>query len=90
MEVTEAVILAGGAGTRLRSITMNKIPKGLTKIQGKAILEWEMEWLAREGVNHVVLAVGHLANKISRGFGKSYSSQYGGSIKIEIIEGGAI
>jgi len=83
MKVTEAVILAGGKGTRLRSITLNKIPKGLTEIQEKPILEWELEWLAREGVNHVVLAIGHLSDKIQEHFDGEYRSNYG-EVEIEI------
>jgi len=83
MDIKEAVILAGGKGTRLRSVTMNKIPKGLTEIQGKPILEWELEWLAREGVNHVVLAIGHLADKIEAHFDGTYEGEHG-TIDIDI------
>ena len=79
--VKEAVILSGGSGTRLRSVTQNKIPKAMTKIKGHSILEWQLKWLSREGVSHVVLAIGHLSDQIQSFIGDSYSSKYG-DIKI--------
>ena len=81
MMVKEAVILSGGSGTRLRSVTQNKIPKAMTKIKGISILEWQLQWLSREGVIHVVLAIGHLSDQIQSFIGDSYSSKYG-DIKI--------
>ena len=77
MKVKEAVILSGGSGTRLRSVTQNQIPKGMTKIKGLSILEWQLQWLSREGVSHTVFAVGHLFEYIKSYFGSSYSSKYG-------------
>ena len=77
MKVKEAVILSGGSGTRLRSITKNKIPKPMTKIKGISILEWQLKWLSREGVSHTILAVGHLNEKIKSYFGSSHSSKFG-------------
>jgi len=77
MMVKEAVILSGGSGTRLRSVTQNKIPKAMTKIKGLSILEWQLQWLSREDVSHIVFAVGHLFENIQSYFGSSYSSKYG-------------
>lgn len=77
MDINEAIILAGGKGTRLRSVTMNEIPKGLVKIQEKAILRWEIEWLAKHGVRRVILAIGHLSDKIIGEFGKVVGTPYG-------------
>ena len=77
MMVKEAVILSGGSGTRLRSVTQNKIPKAMTKIKGLSILEWQLQWLSREGVSHVILAIGHLSDQIQSLIGDSYSSKYG-------------
>lgn len=75
--VKEAIILSGGSGTRLRSVTRNQIPKAMTKIKGLSILEWQLQWLSREGVSHVVLAIGHLSDQIQSFIGDSYSSKYG-------------
>ena len=74
--VSEAIILSGGKGKRLRSITMDEIPKGLARVKDKTILEWEIEWLAREGVNHVILALGHLANIIVEKLGNKINTKY--------------
>ncbi len=78
----EAIILAGGKGTRLRSVTRNVFPKGLTPVKNKPILGWEMEWLAREGIQKVILATGHLAERIEDAFGTKYDTSFG-SLNIE-------
>lgn len=94
--VTEAIILAGGKGTRLRSVTQDMIPKGMTPIQEKPIIEWEFEYLAREGINHVILALGHHSELIEKEFGSSYETEFGNidlSISIEkekLGSGGAV
>ncbi len=77
MAVKEALILVGGKGTRLRSITNDSIPKTLAKIQNRPILEWELEWLVREGFRHAILATGHLSEKIQMAFGKEFETQFG-------------
>lgn len=77
MEVKEAVILSGGQGTRLRSITENNFPKSLTKIKDKPIIEWELEWLAQYGINHAILAIGHLSEKIINHLGDTYHTKHG-------------
>jgi NDP-sugar pyrophosphorylase family protein len=74
---TEAIILAGGKGTRLQSITGDRLPKSLASIKGKGILEWEFDWLAREGIKHVILALGHHHEVILARFGDKYKSSFG-------------
>ena len=59
----KAVILCGGMGTRLRPITY-EIPKVLIPVQGKPVLEHLIDLLKREGVDDLVLSVGHLRDKI--------------------------
>ena len=58
-----AIILAGGFGTRLRS-RVKDTPKPLTLIGGRPFLERQLEWLADQGVDHVVLAVHYLAEQV--------------------------
>lgn len=77
MDVAEAIILAGGKGERLKSITGDKIPKSLVDISGNPLLEWELEWLIREGVKHVILATGHLSEEISQKFGNQFHGAFG-------------
>lgn len=60
--VTQAVILAGGQGSRLRPYTDTR-PKPMVEIPGtgKPIIGHQLEWLAEEGVTDVVVSCGHLA-----------------------------
>ena len=78
----EAIILSGGKGKRLRSVTMDQIPKGLVKIKGKPILEWQLIWLRKYGVKKVIFALGYLAEKVQEYFGEQYESPWG-SIDLE-------
>lgn len=54
--ITQALIHAGGEGTRLRPVTY-EIPKPLVPVQGKAILTWLVEWLNKHGVNRALITI---------------------------------
>ncbi len=60
---SQAVILAGGKGSRLRPYT-DTIPKTLIEIPGtgRPILDHQLQWLAEEGVRDVVISCGHLSD----------------------------
>lgn len=64
----QAVILAGGKGSRLRPFT-NTFPKPLVPVGDKAILEIVLEQLRHHGVTEVVIAVNHMAHLIRAFFG---------------------
>jgi D-glycero-alpha-D-manno-heptose 1-phosphate guanylyltransferase len=55
---TSCIVLAGGLGTRLRSVVPN-LPKCLAPIAGRPFLEWQLLSLAERGVEHFVLSLGH-------------------------------
>lgn len=78
----QAVIMAGGKGTRLRSITNDEIPKPMAPVAGKPILEWQVECLKRQNVTEIVLIIGHLGHKIREYFGDG--SKFG--VHISYIE----
>jgi len=59
----KAVIIAGGLARRLRPIT-EEIPKALVKIADKPIIEWQIGWLKKYGVDTVVVLAGYLHEKI--------------------------
>jgi D-glycero-alpha-D-manno-heptose 1-phosphate guanylyltransferase len=59
----EAVILAGGPGTRLRGVVPD-VPKALAPVAGRPFLGYLVDWLAGWGVRRLVLAVGHGARQI--------------------------
>lgn len=65
----QAVIMAGGKGTRLASLTKNEIPKPMAPVAGKSILEWQIEQLKANGIEDIILAIGHLGEKIRDYFG---------------------
>jgi len=60
--------MAGGKGTRLRSITNDEIPKPMAPVAGKPILQWQVEHLREQGVTDIVFVIGHLGHKIREYF----------------------
>jgi mannose-1-phosphate guanylyltransferase len=61
----QALILAGGEGTRLRPLT-NTVPKSVLPLAGRPHIAYVIDWLVRHGVNDVVVSCGHLAGGIRR------------------------
>jgi D-sedoheptulose 7-phosphate isomerase len=57
------IILCGGLATRLRPLT-ESIPKSLIDVAGKPFLEHQLIALRSQGVEHVILSVGHLGDQI--------------------------
>ncbi len=64
----EAIILAGGLGTRLRGI-IKDVPKPMAPINGRPFLEYLIIYLRNQGVKRLILAVGFLAQKVIDYFG---------------------
>lgn len=64
----DAVILAGGKGTRLASVVADR-PKPMAEVAGRPFLEWLLLMLRAQGVQHIVLSVGHMAGVIRDHFG---------------------
>ncbi|HVE82685.1 MAG TPA: NTP transferase domain-containing protein [Myxococcales bacterium] len=60
----QCVVLAGGLGTRMRSVTGDAIPKALLPVAGRPFIDLQMEWLARTGVTSAVLCIGHLGAQL--------------------------
>ena len=56
----QALILAGGEGTRLRPLTYT-VPKPVLPLAGRPHIAYVIDWLARHGVDDVVVSCGHLA-----------------------------
>lgn len=66
--IQQAVILAGGLGTRLRPLT-DTIPKPMVSVAGRPFLEYLLELLKRNGIQEVVLLLGYLPEKVTEYFG---------------------
>jgi D-glycero-alpha-D-manno-heptose 1-phosphate guanylyltransferase len=73
----EAIILAGGRGTRLKELT-EQTPKPLVLVKGRPFLDYVLEHLSKHGVKLAVLSVGYLAGQFQARYGTS-----SGSMKIE-------
>jgi D-glycero-alpha-D-manno-heptose 1-phosphate guanylyltransferase len=67
----EAIVLAGGFGTRLRQIVPN-LPKPMAPIREKPFLEILLASLSNKKFKRVILSLGFMANKISDYFGGHY------------------
>ena len=63
MSPLPVAILAGGLATRLRPLT-ERIPKVLVEVAGRPFVDWQFELLAAEGIERVVLCVGHLGEMV--------------------------
>jgi mannose-1-phosphate guanylyltransferase len=59
----QALILAGGEGTRLRPLT-STIPKPVVPLADRPFISYMLEWLARHGVDEVILSCGFMADGI--------------------------
>jgi mannose-1-phosphate guanylyltransferase len=59
----QALILAGGEGTRLRPLTAT-IPKPVVPLAGQPFITYMIEWLRRHGVDDVILACGFMADDV--------------------------
>jgi len=56
----QALILAGGEGTRLRPLTYT-VPKPVLPLAGRPHIAYVIDWLARHGVDDVIVSCGFLA-----------------------------
>lgn len=89
--IKEAIVLAGGFGTRLKS-AIGDIPKSLAPVNGKPFLHYLLCYLKEQGVTSVILSVGYQWEMIQKHFQQSY---HGITIKYTIEQealgtGGAI
>jgi NDP-sugar pyrophosphorylase family protein len=68
LRISTAVVLAGGRGLRLAPLTDN-LPKALVRIRSRPLLEWVIEWLARNRVEDLIVGVAYEKEKIMNYFG---------------------
>jgi D-glycero-alpha-D-manno-heptose 1-phosphate guanylyltransferase len=68
----EAIVLCGGLGVRLRSV-VSDVPKPMAPVGGRPFLEYPLEFLRRQGLSRVVLAVGYKREVIIDHFGAHWS-----------------
>lgn len=68
MATEEAIVLAGGFGTRLRGI-VDDVPKPLAPVAGRPFLAWLLDRLAAGGMRRCILATGYLSDVIEQRIG---------------------
>lgn len=68
----EAIVLAGGFGTRLRTVVPD-MPKPMAPVAGRPFLEILLNSLARKGVERVVISLGFQADVIASHFGNQFA-----------------
>lgn len=73
MKTTEALVLAGGFGARLRQI-VSDVPKPMADINGKPFLSYLLRRLSLANIRHVVISTGYMHEKIENFFGRSFEN----------------
>lgn len=76
----DAVLMAGGEGKRLRPLT-NHTPKPLLKVGDKPIIEYNIDRLAKVGIQNIYLSINYLGDQIEDYFGDGS----GRELKIDYI-----
>jgi NDP-sugar pyrophosphorylase family protein len=59
----QCLILAGGLGTRIQGVDPS-LPKTLLPVAGRPFADWQLRWLARQGVASVVYSIGHKGDQV--------------------------
>lgn len=72
LDISEALIAAGGQGTRLRPLTLEK-PKALIDVNGKTLTERVLDILGEYNVKKVILSVCYMSDKVKNYFGDGSS-----------------
>jgi D-glycero-alpha-D-manno-heptose 1-phosphate guanylyltransferase len=89
--ITEAIVLAGGLGTRLKSVVAD-LPKSLAPVAGKPFLAYLLDYATQEGIKKFIFALGYKTEQLED-FVKKYlpETSYAFSIEQEPLgTGGAI
>ena len=68
---TTAVLLAGGFGTRLRSVVSDR-PKALAEVAGRPFLEYLFDQLRHGGIESAVISSGYLGEQIESRYGADF------------------
>lgn len=64
----QAILLAGGLGTRLRSVVSDR-PKPMALIEGKPFMEYVVHELSKQGITEIIFAVGYKGSMVEEYFG---------------------
>jgi D-glycero-alpha-D-manno-heptose 1-phosphate guanylyltransferase len=73
MRIKEAIILAGGLGTRLRSAVPD-LPKCMAPVNGRPFLAYVIDYLQQQGVEKFILSLGYKHEIITAFIKKQYQN----------------
>lgn len=59
----QAIIIAGGKGTRISSITTT-LPKALLPLNDQPLIDYSIDYLKQNGYDNIIVCCGHLGNKL--------------------------
>lgn len=76
LDDTPAMLLAAGRGERMRPLT-DRHPKPLLAVQGRPLLQWQLEALARDGCRRVLINTAWLGEQIQAFFGPVFQTPHG-------------
>ena len=86
----EAIILAGGLGTRLRDVVTD-LPKSMAPVNDIPFLDYVLRFLSHYKIKKITLAVGYMSDRIVAHYGKTYNYSIekeplgtGGAIRLAI------
>ena len=80
--ITQAVVLAGGLGTRLGGLTRD-VPKPLLPVAGVPFVDYIIRWLAMHGIEDIILSTGYLAPAFDAFLdGRTWKSPYGTPVRV--------
>ena len=77
----QAIVLVGGEGTRLRPLTLTQ-PKPAIRLVDRPFIQFMVDWLARHGVEHVIMACGFHAELLQ----EALDSSAPGGPRIDYVE----
>ncbi|MDX2099792.1 MAG: nucleotidyltransferase family protein [Leptolyngbyaceae cyanobacterium bins.59] len=72
LSAVTAIILAGGLGTRLRSVVVDR-PKVLAEVNGRPFLTYLLHQIAEAGMQRAVFCTGYLQEQVQEAFGSQYA-----------------
>lgn len=70
----KVVIIAGGQGTRIASVN-SEIPKAMIPVNGKPVLEYQVELAKRYGFTDFIFVIGYLGEVIKDYFGNGANGE---------------
>lgn len=75
MIIKEAIILAGGLGTRLRD-TVPELPKCMAPVGGQPFIHYVTDYFRRSGIEHFIFALGYKSDYFDKFFATAFPSPH--------------